>query len=159
MKRPADRGFTLVELLITVAIVAVLAMGAMPFMQLVNQRAKEQELRTALRQIRVAIDAYKKAGDEGRILRKADASGYPPSLEVLVEGVDNIKTEGPKRWVFLRRVPRDPFFADRSVEAARTWGRRSYDSPWDSPREGKDVFDVYSLTEGVGLDGTPYREW
>lgn len=152
-------GFTLVEMLITVAIVAILSMGAVPFAQLASQRVKESELRTSLRQIREAIDAYKKAHDDGRIARRADASGYPPSLEVLAEGVPNAKPEGPRRIVFLRRVPRDPFHPDRAADPARTWGRRSYDSAWDAPREGADVFDVYSRAEGAGLNGVPYRQW
>ena len=155
----AIAGFTLVELLITVAIVAILSMGAFPFAQLASQRAKESELRASLRQIRQAIDAYKKAHDEGRIARRADASGYPPSLEVLAEGVPNARPDGPRRIVFLRRVPRDPFHPERGGEAGRTWGKRSYDSPWDAPREGADVFDVYSRAEGVGLNGVPYRQW
>jgi general secretion pathway protein G len=152
-------GFTLVEMLVTVAIVAILAMGAVPFAQLASQRVKESELRTALRQIREAIDAYKRAHDDGRITRRADVSGYPPSLETLAEGVPNAKPEGPRRIVFLRRVPRDPFHPDRAADPARTWGKRSYDSPWDAPREGADVFDVFSRADGTGLNGVPYRQW
>jgi general secretion pathway protein G len=163
MRRPGARitasGFTLVELLVTVVIVSILALGAVPFLELASQRARESELRTALRQIRTAIDAYKKAVDDGQVRRKADEAGYPPSLEILADGVDNARPEGPRRLVFLRRVPRDPMFPDRSVPAARTWGLRSYESTHDRPAEGRDVFDVYSRAEGTGLNGVRYREW
>jgi general secretion pathway protein G len=156
--RVTAHGFTLIELVITVAIVAILASAAMPLTQIVVQRGKEQELRSALRQIREAIDAYKQAGDEGRIEKKADASGYPPALAVLVEGVEDVKKPDKPRIYFLRRLPRDPFAPDE-VKADNTWGLRAYASPPDDPREGDDVFDVYSLTEGEGLNGVPYKEW
>ena len=152
------RAFTLIELIITVAIVAILASAALPLTQIVVQRGKEQELRTALRQIREAIDAYKQTADEGRVSRKADESGYPPSLDVLAAGVEDIKTPQRKAIYLLRRLPRDPF-APAELPAAETWGKRSYASPPDDPREGDDVFDVYSLAEGKGLNGIPYREW
>lgn len=151
-------GFTLIELIVTVAIVAILASAALPLTQIVVQRGKEQELRTALRHIREAIDAYKQAADDGRVLRAADASGYPPSLDALVAGVDDAKLPVKKSIYFLRRLPRDPFAPD-ALPAEQTWGKRSYDSPPENPREGKDVFDVYSLSEGKGLNGIPYREW
>jgi general secretion pathway protein G len=156
--RLASHGFTLIELIITVAIVAILASAALPLTQLTIQRAKEQELRTALRQIREAIDAYKQATDDGPVVRTTDASGYPPSLEALVLGVDDAKLPVKKSIYFLRRLPRDPFAPD-SLSAAETWGKRSYDSPPDNPREGKDVFDVYSLSEGRGLNGIAYKDW
>ncbi|MEO8004540.1 MAG: type II secretion system protein [Betaproteobacteria bacterium] len=152
------RGFTLIELVITVAIVAILATGALPLTQIIVQREKERDLRTALRQVREAIDAYKKASDEGRIAHAADASGYPPDLDALVGGVNDAKLPVKKSIYFLRRLPRDPFAAD-GVPPAQTWGRRSYESPPDDPREGRDVFDIYSLNEGRGLNGTEYRKW
>jgi general secretion pathway protein G len=154
----ALRGFTLIELIITVAIVAILASAALPLTQIAMQRGKEQELRTALRHIREAIDAYKQSADEGRVAHSADASGYPPSLDALVLGVDDAKLPVKKSIYFLRRLPRDPFAAD-NLPAAETWGKRSYESPPDNPREGKDVFDVYSLNEGRGLNGVPYKDW
>jgi len=152
-------GFTLIELMITVAIVAILALGLVPLGELAAQRARESDLRVSLRQIRSAIDAYKKAAEEGRIERKADASGYPPTLDVLAEGVPDQKSPDRRRIYFLRRIPRDPFSGEPDLPAERTWGLRSYDSPPDSPRPGKDVFDVYSQSEGKGLNGVPYRQW
>jgi len=151
-------GFTLVELMITVVIVGVLASVAVPLMQLAAQRTKEQELRVALRQIRDGIDDYRQAVDEGRIARRADESGYPRRLEDLFEGVDDLKTPDRRKIHFLRRLPRDPF-AEPSLAAAETWGKRSYASPHDAPFEGADVYDVYSRAAGTGLNGIPYRDW
>lgn len=145
------RGFTLIEMLVTLAIVALLASMALPLSEMAVQRAREAELRQALRTLRTAIDAYKDAADASRITRKADESGYPPTLEVLVAGVKDAKDPKGAKIYFLRRMPRDPFGED--------WGLRSYASPPDEPKQGKDVFDVYSRSEGVGLNGVPYREW
>jgi general secretion pathway protein G len=156
---PANAGFTLIELIITVAIIAILALGLVPLTQLASQRAKEQELRAALRDIRTAIDAYKKATDENRVEKKADETGYPPDLTVLAKGVKDIKTPDGKMIYFMRRVPRDPFFDDNSVPADKTWGLRSYASPPDEPKEGDDVYDVYSLSNRTGLNGVAYKDW
>jgi general secretion pathway protein G len=157
---PRARGFTFIELVITVAIIGVLALVALPVFELAAKRAKEQELRIALRQIRTALDEYKKAVDEGRVARKADETGYPPTLDVLVEGVPDAEDPNKRRRVyFLRRVPRDPFHLDPAARPAETWGKRSYESSHESPAPGKDVFDVYSLAEGTGLNGIPYRQW
>ncbi len=146
------KGFTLIELLIVVAIVALLASVAAPLAELGYQRGKEQELRHALREIRGAIDAYKRAADEGRIERKADESGYPPSLAVLVDGVTPKTEPKDSKIYFLRRVPRDPLTGE-------DWGLRSYASPASEPQAGKDVFDVYSKSEAAGINGIAYREW
>ena len=157
---PASRrgGFTLIELVITVAILAVLASAVVPLAELTRVRAKESELRGALRTLREAIDAYKRAADEGRVQRAADESGYPRSLESLLNGVRDAKNPGQRQIYFLRRMPRDPF-ADPETPAALTWGKRSYASPPDAPQEGRDVFDVYSRSTAKGLNGIPYDQW
>ena len=155
----AARGFTLIELVITVAIVALLASVALPVSELAVQRTKEQELRRTLRQIRDAIDMYKQASDEGRIRKSIGDSGYPKKLEDLTEVVDDQKSPKKEKIYFLRRIPRDPLNADPTLSAAATWGKRSYASPPDDPREGDDVFDVFSLASGKGINGQPYRDW
>jgi len=154
------KGFTLIELVITVAIVAVLASVAMPLNELVVQRAKEQDLRRALRELRDGIDAYKQASDEGRIkINKASGeSGYPKKLEDLAAGVEDQKNPKKERIYFLRRIPRDPL-APEALAAAETWGKRSYASPPEEPRDGDDVFDVFSLSGATGINGRPYKEW
>ena len=158
--RNCARGFTLIELLVTVTIIGILVSVAVPFAELTVKRVKEHELRTALREIRTALDAYKRAADERRVAKKAEDSGYPPSLEVLVEGVKDARsTKEETKIYFLRRIPRDPFNDDSSLSAAETWGKRSYKSPPDAPEAGEDVFDVYSLSEQVGINGIPYKEW
>ncbi len=154
-----DAGFTLIELVITIAIIGVLATAVMPMANLVSKRHKEQELRISLRQVRDAIDAYRLAVDDGRVMKGALESGYPKSLEILVEGVEDAKNPKKTRIYFLRRVPRDPTFTDASVPASETWGIRSYESPPDSPSPGNDVFDVFSLSQEVGLNGIPYSQW
>lgn len=153
------RGFSFIELMASLAIMGVLLLVAVPAGQLVVQRRREVELRQALAQIRGAIDRYKKAADQGRIRLESGASGYPPSLQVLVEGVEDMGSPQRRRLYFLRRVPADPFHPSGAREPADTWGLRSYQSPPDDPAEGEDVFDVYSLSGGVALDGTSYRDW
>ncbi|WP_374354710.1 type II secretion system protein [Chitinimonas sp.] len=157
MKRQA--GFTLIELLVTLSLLAILASAALPLAQLQGQRDREQALRAALWEIRGAIDAYKRASDEGRIAKSVGNSGYPPQLRVLVEGVPDQTSPDQKRIYFLRRLPRDPFFPDSRVPAEQSWGLRSYASPPDAPRAGDDVYDVFSLSPAIGLDGQPYRSW
>jgi general secretion pathway protein G len=147
-----SRGFTFIELMITVAIMALLASIALPLAEVTVQRNKEKDFRHALREIRGAIDAYRRAADEGAIERKADASGYPETLALLVEGVaDKRKPDGPKIF-FLRRVPADPV-------SGEDWALRSYASTASEPQPGKDVFDVYSRSPQMGLNGVAYREW
>lgn len=153
------RGFTLIELVITVAIVGILALTAMPMLEMTAKRQNEVELRAALREIRSGIDAYRRAVEEGKLEKKVDESGYPHRLEELDQGVENILDPNKAKLYFMRRLPRDPFSGEPALTAAQTWGRRSYASPPDAPLEGKDVFDVYSLSTGIGLNGIPYREW
>lgn len=152
-------GFTLIELMITLAIIGVLSLIALPLAEVTVQRSKEQELQTNLRQIREALDNYKKAADEGRIARSIDESGYPKSLEMLVSGVDDIKDPRKRKIYFLRQLPRDPMHADKSIPPQDTWGKRSYASSREDLKEGADVFDIYSKSQGVGLNSIPYREW
>lgn len=152
-------GFTLIEVVITVAIIGLLAGMAMPTTELVVQRSKEQELRSDLREIRTAIDAYKQAADEGHIIRNVDDTGYPPTLKALVDGVVDAKSPDKRKIYFMRRLPADPMASEQSDAPEQTWGLRSYESDPDDPQEGADVFDVYSKSNGVGLNGTPYRKW
>jgi general secretion pathway protein G len=153
------RGFTLIELVITLAIVGLMASAAMPLARLVAQREKEADLRAALREIRAGLDAYKVAADTGHVKMEVGASGFPPDLKSLYEGVeDAAKPDGAKIY-FLRRIPRDPVVPDGSVAAEETWGLRSYKSPPEDPQPGDDVYDVHSLSTEKGLNGVAYREW
>ncbi len=155
---PMQRGFSLIELLVVMAVLGVLAAAAMPMAELVRQREQERELKQALWEIRVAIDAYKRARDDNQIPRSGPESGYPPSLLALAEGVPRTSTNGSTTVYFLRRIPRDPF-ALPDLPAEETWGLRSYESPPDRPRAGTDVYDVYSASARVGLNGVPLRQW
>jgi general secretion pathway protein G len=160
-----EDGFTLIELVITVVVVSLIALLAFPMAEVAVQRTKEQDLRVALRQIRGAIDAYKEAVKDKRVTGGGELdlkrdTAYPPTLKILAEGVPD--TQNPKKDTkiyFLRRIPRDPMATDSSLSAEDTWGKRSYASPPDDPQEGDDVFDVYSRSTGVGLNGIPYKEW
>lgn len=161
-RHPGERprqGFSLIELMITLAVVAVLATVVIPVAQTAIQRSKEQDLRLALRELRHAIDLYKKAHDEGRIRKVAGETGYPKTLAILVDGEEDVRDPKHRKIYFLRRIPRDPMHPDTSVPAADTWARRAYASEPDNPQEGDDVYDVHSRSAGIGLNGVPYRQW
>ena len=145
--------------MITLAVLAVLAGVVVPVAQTSMQRSKEQDLRLALRDLRGAIDLYKKAHNEGRIRKSVGDTGYPKNLAILVEGEEDVRDPKHRKIYFLRRIPRDPMHPDGGVAAADTGARRSYASEPDSPQAGEDVYDVYSKSIGIGLNGVPYRQW
>lgn len=156
----AGRGFSLVELMVTLALLGLLATLAVPVIDVQMQRGKEQELRRALLEIRTALDAYHDAARTGRIAQPASGYGYPPDLKTLVEGVEDQQHPQRRRLVFLRRIPADPLQALVAAhEPNGNWGLRSYDSPAEDPKPGADVYDVFSRSTGTGLNGVPYRRW
>jgi general secretion pathway protein G len=152
-----ERGYTFIELLIVATILLILASAAMPLTRVTVQRTKEAELRRVLREMRTAIDKYKDAVDTGLISNldvRAGSEGYPPDLETLVEGVTVANDASGRKLKFLRRVPIDPLTGEAE------WGLRAYqDRPDSMSWGGSNVYDVYSLAAGVGLDGTKYRDW
>lgn len=159
MNTRRQRGFTLVELLITLAVLALLATIAVPVAQVSRQRVQETALRRALQDIRDGIDAYHRASVDGRIPKSANSTDWPRNLDVLVEGVPDQLDPQKSKLYFLRRVPRDPMNADASVSDAQTWRTRAYASEPDDPQEGEDVYDVSSTSAGTGLNGVPYAKW
>jgi general secretion pathway protein G len=150
-------GFTLVELLVTLALLALLVTSASPVVQLNSKREKERELKRALWQIRDALDAYKDAVDQGVIKKTADSSGYPSNLRILVTGVENAQDPKKKKVFFLRRIPRDPFASDITLSNAQTWRIRAYDG--DIDEMAKDVYDVSSRSGAIGINRQPYSDW
>jgi general secretion pathway protein G len=147
-------GFTLIELLVTMVILCILAVGVLPLSEMAFKRTREIQLREDLRSIRKALDEHKRLADEGKIALEALSSGYPKTLDVLVEGVEVGGGPAPYKKRFLRRIPRDPMTEDGE------WGLRSYaDDPDSDAWGGQDVYDVYSKSDREALDGTKYREW
>jgi general secretion pathway protein G len=150
-------GFTFVELLVVTTLILVLAGAVMPLARITVQREREIELHRALREIRTAIDKYKDASDQGKVGgtdNQLGSEGYPPDLKTLVEGVATVGDASGRKLKFLRRIPMDPM--TRSTD----WGLRAYqDAPDAKSWGGKNVFDVYTKSEGRALDGTHYRDW
>ena len=147
---PREAGLTLVELIVTVAILALVAGAAVPVARFEVKRQKERELRYDLWQMREAIDHYKDAADKNAFIVKVDSQGYPPDLQTLVDGVD---VQG-KKVRFLRRIPVDP------MTGKPDWGMRSMqDDPTSDSFGGQNLFDVYSKSDGTALDGTKYKDW
>lgn len=155
-----SRGFTLIELLVTLAIISTFSFLVVPVIQVSMQRGKEAELRSALKEIRRGIDAYKQASEAGEIVEPEGLiSGYPPDLNLLADGVRwrDDKVKGKK--YFLRKLPRDPMSDNPDLAAADTWGKRCYESEATDAREGADVYDVFSQSKKTGLNGIAYRLW
>ncbi|NZA25163.1 type II secretion system protein [Luteimonas sp. SJ-92] len=159
MRRQRHRGFSFIELMAALAIMAILLLIAVPSARVAVQRHKEVELRSALAEIRRAIDRYKLAAEQGRILVESGGTGYPPDLRTLVDGVEDAGSPSRTMIYFLRRVPPDPFNQRSYAAPEESWGLRSYDTPPDRPAAGEDVFDVYSTSTGIGLNGVAYRDW
>lgn len=156
------RGLTLIELLVTLAILSILAAAALPYAELTVRRDREIELRQSLREVRTAIDRFHDDWVAGRITHADDtasADGYPRTLQVLVEGADVGHAAAGKRR-YLRRIPRDPFAVDPTAPRAQQWVVRGYqDEPDALAWDGKDVYDIHSASSGTAIDGTRYRDW
>lgn len=152
-------GFTMIELLVVLAVLGVLASALLPLGEAMLQAQKERELRQSLWEIRNALDEYKRAVDKGTIRGGAADSGYPPNLKALTEGVADARPSARgQTFYILRRLPRDPF-ANPSLPAEQTWRLRSYASSPDRPVPGADVFDVFSSSNSLALDGSAYAKW
>jgi len=148
-----DKGFTLIEMIIVMAILSLMATIVMPLAKTTAKRNREMELRQNLRIIRTALDEYRKLADEGKIYKGTGESGYPKNMQILIDGIPLINGGG-MRAKLLRRIPKDPMIEDGE------WGKRSYfDDPDTEVWDGRDVYDVYSKSNGIALDGSRYGNW
>lgn len=153
LRRRGERGYTLAELVMVAVVMTILAMAVLPVAKYTSRRTKELELKQALRSMRAGIDEFKRYSDAGMIPIDLGTDGYPAELEVLVEGVDLVG-QIDRKVKFLRRVPIDPMTGEQE------WGLRSYqDEPDSTSWGGENVYDVYSLAGGTGLNGVPYEKW
>jgi len=147
----SQRGFTLLELIVAATILAVLTLMALPLVRVTIQREREKQLRQDLWEMRDAIDRYKDAADRGAFQTKVDSQNYPPDLDTLVKGIE---IQGGKKLRFLRSIPIDP------MTKTTEWGLRSMqDDPDSDSWGGQNVFDVFTKSQGTGLDGTKYKDW
>jgi general secretion pathway protein G len=145
------RGFTLIELIVAATILSILTLMALPLARVTVQREKEKRLREALWEMRDGIDRYKEAADRGAFQTKVDSQNYPPDLDELVKGIEG---QAGKKYRFLRSIPTDP------MTNSKEWGLRSMQDDADSDSwGGQNVFDVYTKSQGTGLDGTKYKDW
>ena len=154
-----QRGFTLVEMMVTLTLMAILATAALPVLEKQAQRQTEAPRELALRQLREAIDSWHTASDEGHISVSPDGSYYPPDLRALAKGVQDIKSPNEKKIYFLRSIPRDPFCDCDDKPAEQTWRIRSYTNPPGDYSPGSDVYDISSSSRATGLNGVPYAQW
>ncbi len=155
-----SNGFTLIEMLVTLSLLAIILSVALPVNELIKLREKETELRRSLLLIRTAIDAYHQAAEEGRIEKSVSQSSYPPDLQILVQGVvDKTTPEGNKIY-FLRHLPSDPMCENcEQTEPEKTWDTRSYESSHENFDAGDNVYDIRSKSTKIGINGEPYRDW
>jgi len=155
--RKTSSGFSFIELIVTTAVIMILASAALPIARVSIRRQKEAELKRTLREVRVAIDKFKDLADMGRLSTlelQAGSEGYPTSLEQLVEGISAANDVTGRKYKFLRRIPIDP------ITGRADWGLRAYtDSPTSTGWGGGSVYDIYTKAEGKALDGTKYRDW
>lgn len=160
--RQSASGLTLIELLVTLAILSILAAAALPYAELTVRRDKELELRRSLREVRGGIDAFHDDWIAGRITHSEDiasADGYPKKLQILVAGADTGHAGGSKRR-YLRRIPRDPFTDTATKDPAEQWVIRGYQDEADALTwNGRDVYDIHSMSTAQAIDGTTYRDW
>lgn len=159
MSHLRQQGFTLIEMMVTLSLLATLAAASLPLIEKQTQRHKEQELKAALQEIRQALDRYHQASIDGRIEKKADGSGYPSSLKELAAGVVDITTPNKRKIYFMRSLPRDPMCNCTGKADDETWLTRSSNNEPGNYHPGVDIYDVASSSQAYGLNGVPYAQW